>query len=80
VGLLKPNPLGLYDILGNAAEMVLDPSASTRYRASRARRRLIAKGGDYLTPPDAIRSAEREEINPFDAKGVKRSETTDSAS
>ncbi len=76
IGLLKPNPLGLYDMLGNAAEMVLDP-----YRLNRISRLqgqaggIIAKGGDYLTPPDAIRSAEREEINPFDDQGARRTET-----
>jgi hypothetical protein len=76
VGLLKPNPLGLYDILGNAAEMVLDPFRLNKIsRLQGQAGGLIAKGGDYLTPPDAIRSAEREEINPFDAKGVKRSES-----
>ena len=26
IGLLKPNPLGLHDMLGNAGEFVLDPS------------------------------------------------------
>ena len=77
VGLLKPNPLGLYDILGNAAEMVLDSFRLNKVsRLQGQAGGLIAKGGDYLTPPDAIRSAEREEIAPFDAKGVKRSDTT----
>lgn len=30
IGLKKPNPLGLYDILGNVAEIVLDPFYATR--------------------------------------------------
>ena len=76
IGLLKPNPLGLFDILGNAAEMVLDPFRLNKIsRLQGQAGGLIAKGGSYLTPPDAIRSAEREEINPFDDKGVRRTET-----
>jgi hypothetical protein len=76
VGLLKPNPLGLYDILGNAAEMVLDPFRLNKIsRLQGQAGGLVAKGGSYLTPPDALRSAEREEINPFDDKGVRRTDT-----
>jgi hypothetical protein len=68
VGLLEPNPLGLHDILGNAAEMVLDP-----YRLNKVGRLqgqpggIVAKGGDFRTPEDRLRSAERLEYPPFDA-------------
>jgi hypothetical protein len=76
VGLLKPNPLGLFDILGNAAEMVLDPFRLNKIsRLQGQAGGVVAKGGDYLTPPDAIRTAEREEVDPFDDKGVRRLET-----
>lgn len=76
VGLLKPNPLGLYDVLGNAAEMVLDPFRLNKIsRLQGQAGGIVAKGGSYLTPPDALRTAEREEINPFDDKGVRRTDT-----
>jgi hypothetical protein len=76
IGLLKPNPLGLHDMLGNAGEIVLDP-----YRLNKISRLhgqvggVIVKGGDFLTPADALRTAQREEMNPFDETGVRRIET-----
>ena len=76
IGLLKPNPLGLHDMLGNAAELVLD--AFSLNKGSRLHGQaggVILKGGDYLTPEDAIRSAHREEMNPFDEKGLRRADT-----
>lgn len=77
VGLLKPNPLGLHDMLGNVGEFVLDP-----YRLNKLSRLhgqaggAMVKGGDYMTPLDDIRSAEREEFAPIDAEGERRSRTT----
>jgi hypothetical protein len=76
IGLLKANPLGLHDMLGNVGEMVLEP-----YRLNKILRLhgqaggVIVKGGDFLTPIDALRTAQREELNPFDDKGVRRLET-----
>ncbi|RJF88186.1 hypothetical protein D3874_15150 [Oleomonas cavernae] len=67
VGLLKPNPLGLYDVLGNAAEWVLEP-----YRLVRVARLhgqaggQIARGGDFRTAGGRLRSSLRVEIPPFD--------------
>lgn len=76
VGLLKPNPLGLHDMLGNAGELTLEP-----YRLNKVSRLhgqsggAVVRGGDYFTPPDAIRTAQRQEMTPFDAKGQRRLET-----
>lgn len=76
IGLLKANPAGLHDMLGNVGEMVLEP-----YRLNKISRLhgqaggVIVKGGDFLTPADAMRTAQREEMNPFDEKGVRRLET-----
>lgn len=62
VGLLKPNALGLYDMLGNVEEMILEP-----YRAVRSRRLhgqsggFIARGGSYLTPESELSAAYRVE-------------------
>ena len=76
IGLLKPNPLGLHDMLGNAAELVLDAfSLNKGARLHGQTGGVILKGGDYLTPEDAIRSAHREEMNPFDEEGLRRAET-----
>jgi hypothetical protein len=67
VGLLQPNPLGLHDMLGNAAELVLEP-----YRLNKVGRLqgqpggVIAKGGDFRTPEERLRSAVRVEYAPFD--------------
>lgn len=66
VGALKPNPLGLHDMLGNVAEWVLEP-----YRLNRVGRMhglpggVVARGGHFLTDASAIRSALREEYPPF---------------
>jgi hypothetical protein len=66
IGQLQPNPLGLFDILGNVSEIVLEP-----YRLSRGDRLhgqaggFVARGGDYLTPEARIRSAMRIEYPPF---------------
>ncbi len=61
-GLKNPNPLGLYDMLGNAQEMTLEP-----FKAVRTGRLLglsggvCVRGGSYLTPKDSITSSMRTE-------------------
>ncbi len=77
IGLLKPNPLGLHDALGNVGEFVLDA-----YRLNKISRLHgqaggnLVKGGDYRTPLADIRSASRIESPPIDKKGERRSPTT----
>jgi formylglycine-generating enzyme required for sulfatase activity len=66
IGSLKPNPLGLHDMLGNVAEWVLEP-----YRLNRVGRPhglpggVVARGGHFQTDASSIRSALREEYPPF---------------
>jgi len=70
IGMLEPNPLGVFDILGNVAEWVLEP-----YRLNRVGRPhgqaggMVARGGDFLTPEDQIRSSLRIELPPLDRNG-----------
>jgi formylglycine-generating enzyme required for sulfatase activity len=67
IGQLKPNPLGLHDMLGNVAEMVLEP-----YRLNRVGRPhghaggVVIRGGHYGGQPDELRSSQRDEMPPFD--------------
>lgn len=77
VGLLKPNPLGLHDMLGNVGEFVLDPFRLNKLsRLHGQAGGQIVKGGDYRTPLKDIRSSARQEFAPIDKKGERRSATT----
>jgi hypothetical protein len=73
VGALKPNPLGLHDVLGNADEIVLE--SFRLYRVSGPRGQTggyVVKGGNYQTVEANIRSSYRHEIVPFDETGPRR--------
>jgi hypothetical protein len=78
IGLKKPNPLRLHDVLGNAAEIVLDP-----YRMTKAGRLhgqaggFVVKGGSYLIAESVVGAAWRREYPPVDLarKGPSRVET-----
>lgn len=71
VGLRKPNPLGLFDVYGNAEELVLDP-----YRLNAAGRLhgqaggVVTRGGSVLSGADQIYSAQRTEYPPFGRDGA----------
>ncbi|PRX10063.1 UNVERIFIED_ORG: formylglycine-generating enzyme required for sulfatase activity [Martelella mediterranea] len=67
VGGRKPNPLGLYDIYGNAEEIVLDPFQMTRIdRMHGAAGGYVVRGGSFLDPPETLTSARRDERPFFD--------------
>jgi formylglycine-generating enzyme required for sulfatase activity len=74
IGALKPNPLGLFDILGNAEELVFD-----QFRLNRVGRLhgqpggMVVRGGSYLTSKEALRSSSRTEIPLFDPSGKAES-------
>lgn len=76
-GLLKPNPLKLYDILGNVDEIVLTP-----FRLNKLNRELgqtggfVVRGGNYLTSEKSMRSSIRHEVPFYINNGLRKSKTT----
>ncbi|WP_122663746.1 SUMF1/EgtB/PvdO family nonheme iron enzyme [Pseudomonas viridiflava] len=76
-GLLKPNPLGLHDMLGNVDEMMFEP-----FRLNKLDRQhgqaggYVVRGGDYRTAQGELRSALRKERNYYEAKDAATSKTT----
>jgi len=76
-GLLKPNPLGLFDVLGNMDEVVLSPFRLNKLgRAHGAAGGFVVRGGNYLTAQADVRTAMRAEVPYFDASGPRRAKTT----
>lgn len=69
VGLRLPNPLGLYDIYGNAEELMLEP-----YRLNALGRThgqvggVVTRGGSVLSSEAQIYSAQRTEYPPYDVR------------
>jgi formylglycine-generating enzyme required for sulfatase activity len=77
IGLLKPNPLGLHDILGNAGEFVLDPFRLNKHSRMHGQAGgYTVKGGDFRTAQADIRSSARTEYDPIDQKGERRDKAT----
>lgn len=71
IGKLKPNPLGIYDILGNADEVVFDLFHLSHQRADHLHGETggyVVRGGSYQDDAHKIYSARREEI-PFFSEG-----------
>lgn len=69
VGQLLPNPLGLYDMLGNAGQMMLEPYHMNRVgRPHGQAGGIVVRGGSYAASgPASLHTAMRDEIPPFDA-------------
>ncbi|MEX0347880.1 MAG: formylglycine-generating enzyme family protein [Paracoccaceae bacterium] len=69
VGLRQPNPLGLYDVYGNAEELMLEP-----YRMNAAGRAhgqvggVVTRGGSVLSSASDLYSAQRTEYPPHDIR------------
>jgi len=72
VGAMKPNPLGLYDMLGEVGQMMQD-----YYHLNRVGRLhgqaggIIVKGGNYTFNPSDLNTALREEIPLYDSNSNK---------
>lgn len=77
IGLLKPNPLGLHDMLGNAGEFVLDAFRLNKHsRLHGQAGGYVVKGGDYRTALADLRTAARSEYIPIDKNGARRDKAT----
>lgn len=67
IGLRKPNPLGLFDVYGNAEELMLEP-----FRLNAIGRDggqvggVVTRGGSVLSTAEQIYSAQRTEYPPYD--------------
>lgn len=76
-GLLEPNPLGLFDMLGNVDQIAFGP-----YHLNKLDRQqgqpggFVVLGGNYLTAEQDIRSSYRQELPFYDGALPRRSRTT----
>jgi hypothetical protein len=66
IGSKKPNPLGLYDMLGNVEQMTLEPFRLNRVgRLNGMAGGIVTRGGDYTRSPSDLTTAMRGELPPF---------------
>lgn len=69
VGLRLPNPLGLYDVYGNAEELMLEPfRLNALGRAHGQTGGVVTRGGSVLSSEAQIYSAQRTEYPPYDVR------------
>jgi hypothetical protein len=62
VGAKEPNPLGLFDVLGNAEELILEPFQLNRVgRLHGEAGGVVARGGSYQDAPERLTTAMRRE-------------------
>lgn len=76
-GLLKSNPLKLYDMLGNVDEIVLTPfSLNKLTRSHGLTGSFVVRGGNYMTTEASMRTSMREEAPYYIKSGLRKSKTT----
>lgn len=69
VGIRKPNPLGLFDVYGNAEELMLEPfRLNALGRLGGQVGGVVTRGGSVLSTEAEIYSAQRTEYPPFDPR------------
>lgn len=75
IGVLKPNPLGLHDMLGNADEITMSLFRVEYYQGRTGG--FVVKGNNYTTAKNKLRSSFRTEqpFYRFDSKGVFKPHT-----
>lgn len=67
IGSLKPNPLNLHDMLGNVAEMTMDPFNLIRHGRLHGRvGGFVKRGADANTEAARVTSSARQEVKLFD--------------
>lgn len=78
IGTRQPNPLGLFDVIGNAAEMVQESFQLVHAgRRQGAYGGFVVKGGNYLEGEGTLFTGMRREYPLFSADGTEqRNETT----
>ncbi len=79
IGTKRPNPIGLFDAIGNAAEMVLDPFLLVRGggRPGGGTGGFVVKGGNHLEGEQTLFTGMRREYPLFGDNGLpSRNETT----
>jgi formylglycine-generating enzyme required for sulfatase activity len=77
IGTKLPNPIGLFDVLGNAAEMVQESFQLVHAgRLQGAYGGFVAKGGNYLEGEGTLFTGMRREYPLFAADGTEQSNET----
>ncbi|MDD2877305.1 MAG: SUMF1/EgtB/PvdO family nonheme iron enzyme [Acidiphilium sp.] len=67
IGSRKPNPLGLYDMLGNIGQWNFGLYRITKLgRLGGPAGGFVVRGGSYMTPTASLSTAMRQEVPPFD--------------
>lgn len=75
IGSLKANPLGLYDMLGNAEEIMFEPFRLNRVgRLHGQQGGVVVRGGSFMTPRESVRASARTEFPVYEqtSKGEMR--------
>jgi len=77
IGRYRPNPLGIYDTIGNVAEITLDSFKMTLAgRLHGAPGGYVRKGGGFMSGPESILPGSREEVAYFVKDGPTRARDT----
>ncbi len=77
IGRYRPNPLGVYDTLGNVAEITLDSFKMTLAgRLHGSPGGYVRKGGSFMSGPEDVLPGAREEVAYFVRAGESRARDT----